>query len=91
MHPMAPPAAVIAAADLASGDVAIDAPYQRLDELPRGLWLPALVCSAGESARRLADLAPWRAALVAGELPAPALDFADPAPLQALRSAIGEL
>ena len=37
----------------------IDAPYDRLQALPRSLWLPDLVCSAGERTRRIDDAAVW--------------------------------
>lgn len=69
----------------------LDAPYHHLGALPRELWLPGLVCSAGTSARRLEQLKPWAEALERGELPDAALDFADPAALLPLRAAIGAL
>ncbi|MCW5667734.1 MAG: VWA domain-containing protein [Piscinibacter sp.] len=69
----------------------LDAPYDRLEALPRTLWLPALVCSAGRSEARLAQLRPWAEALERGELPAAALDFADPEALAPLRACIGAL
>ena len=70
---------------------AIDAPYDRLAALPRSLWLPDLVCSAGERTRRLDDAATWLASLVAGELPPAAADFGDAAATRALRAVVGEL
>ena len=33
----------------------LDAPYHRLDDLPRALWLPALTCSAGLCTEAPAD------------------------------------
>ncbi len=69
----------------------LDAPYDRLEALPRELWLPAVITSAGENARRLGDLAHWLAALDAGDLPAEGLDFADPQALRAMREAVAAL
>lgn len=69
----------------------LDAPYDRLAGLPRELWLPVLVCSAGCSDARLAQLRPWADALERGELPEAALDFADTQALAPLRAAIGRL
>ena len=71
--------------------LAIDHPYDRLQALPRELWLPGLVCSAGERARRLDDGARWLAALLAGELPPADAHFGDPPATQPLRQAVGEL
>lgn len=69
----------------------LDAPYDRLAALPNALWLPALVTSAGDCGQRLADLGAWLAALDAGELPGPALDFGDPQALRGMRDAVGAL
>jgi uncharacterized protein with von Willebrand factor type A (vWA) domain len=69
----------------------LDAPYDRLAELPRALWLSGLVTAVGDTAQRLADLAPWLAALEAGELPPDPAHCGDPIALHAMRSAIGEL
>ncbi len=69
----------------------LDAPYDRLQALPRELWLPGLITAAGDCAQRLHDLAPWLAALQRGELPAQALDFADPQAVAPLRGVVGEL
>jgi uncharacterized protein with von Willebrand factor type A (vWA) domain len=69
----------------------LDAPYERLQALPRQLWLPALVTAAGDCAQRLHDLLPWLAALQGGELPPEALDFADPQAVAPMRSVVGEL
>ncbi|WP_157991485.1 vWA domain-containing protein [Caldimonas tepidiphila] len=75
--------------DAAPGPV--DAPWHHLEPLPRELWLPALVASAGRTPRRLAELARWRDALLAGELPEPGADFGDAEALDPMRAAIGEL
>jgi uncharacterized protein with von Willebrand factor type A (vWA) domain len=69
----------------------LDAPYDRLGALPRELWLPGLVTSAGDCATRLADLPLWLAALRAGALPAEAADFGDRRAVVALRNVVGEL
>jgi uncharacterized protein with von Willebrand factor type A (vWA) domain len=69
----------------------LDAPYDRLAELPPGLWLPGLVTAVGGTAQRLADLAPWLAALEAGALPPDHLHWGDRVALPAMRAAIGEL
>ena len=69
----------------------LDTPYDRLEALPRELWLPALVNSVGRSAQRLADLRHWLAALEAGELPSDRFDFADPQALHAMRAVVAEL
>jgi len=69
----------------------LDAPYERLQALPRELWLPALVTAAGDCARRLGELAPWLAALQAGKLPPEALDFGDAQAVAPMRSVVGEL
>jgi uncharacterized protein with von Willebrand factor type A (vWA) domain len=77
----------------------LDQPYDRLAPLPRTLWLPALVCSAGPagdpqadpSAQRLADLQRWRLALAVGTLPPPDADFGCADATAALREAAGQL
>jgi uncharacterized protein with von Willebrand factor type A (vWA) domain len=69
----------------------IDAPYDRLDHLPRGLWLPALVTSVGDRGLRLSDGEVWLQALTAGRLPPAAADFGDPSALGPMRDAAGEL
>ena len=68
-----------------------DAPYDRLQELPRALWLPAIVTAAGTPPRRLGDLARWRAALADGSLPPVDADFGVPDACAPLRAACGEL
>ncbi len=77
----------------------LERPYDRLAALPRTLWLPALVCSAGPaddpqadvSPQRLADLQCWRDALARGELPPAAADFGSADAMAALRAAAGDL
>lgn len=69
----------------------LDQPYDRLQRLPRALWLPGLTCSAGDSAARLADAGRWLEALVAGTLPDAAAHFGDAAACGPLRAAVGEL
>jgi uncharacterized protein with von Willebrand factor type A (vWA) domain len=69
----------------------LDAPYDRLQALPQALWLPAIVTAAGDSTRRLADLAHWLAALDAGALPDEAPHWGDPPALHAMRAAVGAL
>jgi len=89
-------------ADTAPAASPLDRPYDQLAPLPRTLWLPALVCSAGPAsavdalpadptARRLADLQRWRSALAQGELPPPDADFGCPDATAALRGAAGRL
>ncbi len=81
----------------------LEDPYGLLAALPRTLWLPALVCSAGPaagapgqpaadpSAQRLADLQRWRLALASGSLPPAAADFGCADASAALRAAAGSL
>jgi uncharacterized protein with von Willebrand factor type A (vWA) domain len=71
--------------------VNLDAPYHALAALPRTLWLPALITSAGERTQRLDHSAAWLAALQAGELPAASLHFGDAAASAPLRQVVGEL
>lgn len=71
--------------------VTLDAPYHRLDALPRTLWLPALVTSAGERTQRLDHSRDWLAALQAGTLPDAALHFGDALATAPLRAVVGEL
>lgn len=69
----------------------LDAPYDRLDALPRELWLPGLVTAVGDAAQRLSDLKDWLAALDRGELPPLQADFGDAATLAPMREAVGAL
>jgi uncharacterized protein with von Willebrand factor type A (vWA) domain len=69
----------------------IDAPYHLLQALPRPVWLPALVASAGQRAARLRDTRHWLLALDAGALPGTEADFGDAAALAPLRAVVGEL
>ena len=70
---------------------ALDAPWHRLDALPRALWLPGVIASAGSAESRLADLRRWLDALLQGELPPADADFGDAQALAPLRTAVGEL
>ncbi len=68
-----------------------DAPYDRLQRLPRPVWLPTLTAPVGHRERRLDDVRAWLAALDAGALPAAAADFGDADATAALRSVAGTL
>ena len=68
-----------------------NAPYHHVADLPRELWLPALVCSSGPTAQRLQDLSAWEAALLVGQLPDTACDWGDPAACTPLRQAFADL
>ncbi len=69
----------------------IDAPYTRLQALPRELWLGGLVTSAGQTALRLTDLEIWLGHLRDGRLPDAVHHFGDADALHPMRAAIGEL
>lgn len=69
----------------------IDAPYTRLQALPRELWLGGLVTSAGQTAQRLTDLGIWLVHLRDGRLPDAVHHFGDAEALHPMRAAIGEL
>ena len=68
-----------------------EAPYPLLEDLPRTLWLPTLITSAGDRRSRLAHAAAWLADLQAGELPTAALHFGDPEASEGLRRIVGDL
>lgn len=68
-----------------------DRPYDRLQALPRGVWLGSLVASAGTPERRLVDTRTWLDALQRGELPPADADFGDAAASAPLREAVGDL
>lgn len=68
-----------------------DLPWNRLAELPRELWLPALVTSVGHAEARLRDTRRWQQALEAGTLPPPEADLGDAAALTPMREAVSEL
>jgi uncharacterized protein with von Willebrand factor type A (vWA) domain len=70
---------------------ALDAPYDRLAELPRAVWLHGVITSAGSPDARLAGIARWLAALDRGELPTVDIDFGDAAATMRLRAVVGEL
>ena len=69
----------------------LDSPYDRLQALPRALWLPGLVTAAGDCAQRLHDLPHWMGALQSGTLPTEARHFDDEQAVGALRAVVGEL
>ncbi len=68
-----------------------DRPYDRLQALPRGVWLGSLVTSAGRVDARLVDTRRWLDALGGGELPPKSADFGDPQATAPLRQVVGEL
>ena len=70
---------------------AYNAPFHLLAGLAPGLWQPALVCSSGTAARRLADLPLWERALQSGCLPEAAADMGDAQAIAALRGVITQL
>ena len=70
---------------------AFDAPYDRLQALPRPLWLPTLTAAVGQRERRLDDVRAWLTALHAGALPDTAADFGDAHAAAALRCVVGAL
>ncbi len=67
---------------------AANAPFHLLAELAPALWQSALVCSSGQTRRRLRDLQQWEQALQAGALPDPACDWGDARACQAMRAEI---
>lgn len=69
----------------------LDAPFDKLQALPRELWLAGLVNSAGRTAQRLSDLQAWLQALEQGLLADADHDFGDRKALGAMRAAVGEL
>ena len=68
-----------------------DAPYDRLQALPRPVWLPTLTAAVGQRERRLDGVRAWLAALGAGALPATGADFGDATATAALRRVVGTL
>ena len=68
-----------------------NAPFHLLAEVAPGLWQPALVCSSGATARRLADLPSWERALQSGCLPESSVDMGDAQACTALRGEIAQL
>jgi len=68
----------------------LDAPYDRLESLPRTLWLPSVIASAGERGRRLSDARRWLQSLRDGVLPGAQADFGDPEATKPLRAVVGE-
>lgn len=68
-----------------------DSPYDRLQALPRPVWLPTLIAAVGQRERRLDDVRAWLTALVAGLLPDTSADFGDGHAAAALRRIVGTL
>jgi uncharacterized protein with von Willebrand factor type A (vWA) domain len=68
-----------------------DSPYDRLAELPRGVWLGTLITAAGSREVRLAHAAAWVQALRAGLLPESVFDFGEPDATAVLRARVGDL
>jgi uncharacterized protein with von Willebrand factor type A (vWA) domain len=68
-----------------------DVPYDRLQNLPRTVWLPTLITAAGTREGRLIDAHAWLNALDAGEMPDARWDFGEPDAVMPLRSVVGEL
>ncbi len=76
---------------IAEGSIGFDTPYDRLQELPRAVWLPTLVSAVGARDARLDDVRQWLAALNVGALPEISADFGDAAAAAPLRKVVGEL
>jgi uncharacterized protein with von Willebrand factor type A (vWA) domain len=68
-----------------------DAPYDRLQPLPRSVWLPTLTAAVGKREHRLDHSRAWLAALDAGALPDTQADFGDAPASAPLREVIGAL
>ena len=71
--------------------VPADAPYHRLNELPRGTWLLSSVAAVGTAEQRLRTAQAWMQALLQGQLPDSADDFGDAQACTHLRDICGEL
>jgi uncharacterized protein with von Willebrand factor type A (vWA) domain len=69
----------------------LDAPYFQLEALPRAVWLPGVINSAGDVRQRLPHLHVWLTCLQAGELPPEDAHFGDADAVGALRAALGKL
>lgn len=68
-----------------------DAPYDRLEALPRGLWLWNVVAAAGDIRARLHSSAGWMHALQEGQVPSASEAFGEPDACTSLRQICGEL
>jgi uncharacterized protein with von Willebrand factor type A (vWA) domain len=68
-----------------------DAPYHRLEGLPRGLWLWAAVAATGDAAARLESTTGWMHSLQRGEPPPAALHFGQAEASAALRRLCADL
>ena len=69
----------------------LDSPFDRLHDLPRGVWLQTLITGAGNVAARLSGAQVWLQALLQGQLPPAGADFGDAPATAGLRRAVGEL
>ena len=69
----------------------LDSPFDRLHDLPRGVWLQTLITGAGNVAARLSGAQVWLQALLQGQLPPATADFGDAPATAGLRRAVGEL
>ena len=70
---------------------ALEGPLAPLERLPRALWLGGMTHSGGELAGRLAALAAWREALLAGGLPRSSAAWPEAELQQAVREVFGRL
>jgi uncharacterized protein with von Willebrand factor type A (vWA) domain len=68
-----------------------DSPYDRLEPLPRPVWLPVLTAAAGSREQRLDHGLHWLRALAQGHLPQADAHFGEPDATLALRAIVGEL
>jgi uncharacterized protein with von Willebrand factor type A (vWA) domain len=68
-----------------------DAPYDRLQALPRGLWLWSAVAATGDVPARLDSAVGWMHSLQHGKLPCPTLHFGQAAASAALRTLCADL
>jgi len=70
---------------------ALDVPFDRLADLPRGVWLPTLITGTGHATARLAGTKAWLQALLQGQLPPAQADFGDAPAVAPLRAIVAEL
>lgn len=70
---------------------ALEGPLAPLERLPRALWLGGMTHSGGELAGRLAALAAWREALLAGGLPPSSAAWPEAELRQAVLEVFGRL
>jgi len=77
--------------DTAADDAPADRPYHHLADLARELWRWSVVCSAGATDQRLAQLGRWHDALLDGRLPDGQHHLGDPEAMAPLCCLIAEL